>query len=113
MASDLIKSGDIAIVGVRRNTNSTSEGTSLNLNSRYPVNKAWRINPRLRIDRRRYSSDGSSQWSILPAMRLNYMWRRDINLELEAGGEWTNRDIDGTTSKTTGYYLSLGYRVDF
>lgn len=113
MASDLIKNGDIAIVGLRRNTNTSSEGTSLNLNTRYPVNRAWRLNPRLRIDRRRYSSDGSTQWSILPSVRINYMWRRDLNIELEAGGELTNRDIGGTTSKTTGYYLSFGYRADF
>ena len=113
MGTDLIKSGDITIIGLLRNQNNMSDTTSLNLNSRYPVNQAWRINPQLRIAHRHFSSDDSTQWSTLPAVRVSYMWRRDFNLELEAGGEWTNRDVAGTTDKTTGYYLSFGYRADF
>lgn len=113
MGSDLIKAGDIAIIGVRMNTNDTSNSVSLNLNTRYPVNQALRINPRLHIDRRRFASDGSTQWTTAPSVRVSYMMRRDFNLEFEAGGEWTNRDIAGTTDKTTGYYISAGYRADF
>jgi hypothetical protein len=113
MGSDLIKSGDIAIIGVHRDTNPSSDTTSLNLNTRYPVNQALRINPRLRIDDRRFSSDGSTQWTTAPSIRVNYMWRRDFNLELEAGGEWTSRDVAGVSDKSSGYYFSLGYRADF
>ena len=113
MGSDLIKSGDIAIIGLHRDTNPSSDTTSLNLNTRYPVNQALRINPRLRLDDRRFSSDGSTQWTTAPSIRVNYMWRRDFNLELEAGGEWSNRKTAAITDKTSGYYISAGYRVDF
>jgi hypothetical protein len=41
------------------------------------------------------------------------MWRRDFNLEIEAGGEWSNRKSTATMDKSSGYYLSAGYRVDF
>jgi TolA-binding protein len=113
MGNDLVKIGDIAIIAVRRNTNTTSDSTSLNLNTRYPIDQAWRINPRLLIDHRHFATDGSTQWTTSPSVRIDYMWRKDVNLELDAGGEWTSRDVAGTTDKTTGYYISLGYRVDF
>jgi AMIN domain len=113
MGNDLVKIGDIAIIAVRRNTNTTSDTTSLNLNTRYPIDQAWRINPRLLIDHRHFATDGSTQWTTSPSVRVNYMWRRDFNLEFEAGGEWSSRDTAGTTDKTTGYYLSIGYRADF
>lgn len=113
MGSDLIKTGDIAIIGVRYDTNSSSDTTSLNLNTRYPVNPALLVNPRLRVDHRSFAADGGTQWTTVPSIRMNYMWRRDFNLELEAGGEWSNRKTAATTDKTSGYYISAGYRVDF
>jgi hypothetical protein len=113
MGSDLIKSGDIAIIGVRYDTNSSSDTTSLNLNTRYPVNQALLVNPRLRIDHRSFAADGGTQWTTAPSVRMNYMWRRDFNLEIEAGGEWSNRKSTATMDKSSGYYLSAGYRVDF
>jgi hypothetical protein len=85
----------------------------LNLNTRYPVSQALRINPRLRIDHRHFAVDNSTQWTTAPSVRVNYMVRRYFNLEFEAGGDWTSRDAPGATSKTTGYYISAGYRADF
>ncbi len=113
MGTDLIKGGDIAIIGLRMDNNSTSDTISLNLNTRYPVTQALRINPRLRIDHRHFTTDNSTQWTTAPSVRVNYRLRRYFNLEFEAGGDWTSRDAPGATSKTTGYYISAGYRADF
>lgn len=113
MGSDLIKHGDIAIIGLRMDNNSTSDTISLNLNTRYPVSQVLRVNPRLRIDHRHFTADNSTQWTTAPSVRVNYMLRRNFNLEFEAGGDWTSRDTPGATSKTTGYYISAGYRADF
>ncbi|MEJ2573916.1 MAG: AMIN domain-containing protein [Gammaproteobacteria bacterium] len=110
IGSSLIKAGDIAIIGLRMDNNSTSDMVSLNLNTRYPVNQAFRINPRLRIEQRKFSADNSTQWTTAPSVRINYMLRRYFNLEFELGGEWIDRD---TSSKFTDYYLSAGYRADF
>lgn len=113
MGSGLLKAGDIAIIGIRMDNNDTSDTTSLNINTRYPVNQALRINPWVRIDYRRFASDNSTQWTTTPALRINYMMRRTFNLELEVGGEWVSHDTGGSTDKTTGYYVSAGYRADF
>jgi len=113
MGSSLLKTGDIAIIGIRMNNNNFSDAISLNLNTRYPINQALRINPRLHIERRSFVSDNSTQWTTAPSVRLSYMMRRSFNLELEVGDEWISRDIGGTTDKSTGYYISAGYRADF
>ena len=113
MGSSLIKTGDIAIIGLNMDNNSISDTISLNVNTRYTVSQALRINPRLRIDHRKFSSDNSMQWITAPSVLVNYMIRRRLNLEFEAGGEWSSLNAAGTTDKSTGYYLSAGYRADF
>ena len=113
MGSDLIKQGDIAIIGIRMDNNPTSDTVSVYLDTRYPVSRELRVNPRLRIDHRNFAVDGSTQWTATPTLRVNYMLRRSVHLEFELGGDWSNRDSPGATTKITGYYLSAGYRVDF
>jgi tetratricopeptide (TPR) repeat protein len=108
----LIKQGDMNILGVRQNNNSSSDTTSLNLLLRYPI-AAWRLSPWLRIDQRRYAVDGSHKWSLAPAFRATYQWEKRIQLEGEAGGEWSIHDTAGTTDKSREFYFSLGYRIEF
>lgn len=114
MANDIIREGDMNILGVRQDDNSTSDTTSVNLNLRYPVNTAWRLNPWLRIDHRHFKADSSNQWTIAPAFRATYQWGKQFNLEAETGGERSTRNMPGgTADKSKEFYFSLGYRVDF
>jgi tetratricopeptide (TPR) repeat protein len=111
IAYGLIKQGDMSIFGVRQNNNSDSDTTSLNLLLRYPI-AAWRLNPWLRIDQRRYALDGSRQWTLAPAIRAAYQLGKRVQLEGETGGEWSTHDAAGTVDKSNEFYFSLGYRVD-
>jgi len=112
LGSNLIKSGDIAILGLRYADTSTAQTTSLSLNTRYPVTAAWRLNPRIRLDHRD-NRDGSTQWTVAPSLRTEYRWKRHVRLELEAGAEWTLLDADTGTDDSAAYFLVLGYRTDF
>jgi tetratricopeptide (TPR) repeat protein len=112
IAYGLIKQGDMNIFGVRQSNNSTSDTTSLKLLLRYPI-AAWRLSPWLRIEQRRYAVGGSHKWSLAPAFRATYQWEKRIQLEGEAGGEWSMHDAAGTTDKSREFYFSLGYRVEF
>lgn len=111
--SGLIKPGDIAIIGARYSTTSTSDVTSLTLNTRYPVNDKWRINPRLRIDYRDNTQSNTTQWVVSPTFRTEYRWQKRYHFELEAGGDWSNLQLTDTTDKSSAYYITLGYRIDF
>jgi len=74
---------------MRYSATGTAKTTSFTFNTRYPVTRAWRVNPRLRVDFRENENDGSDQWTAAPSLRLHYRWRRRYQLELEP--EWCGR----------------------
>lgn len=115
IGSDLIKSNDIAIAGLRYSDLDTADIYSVSLNTRYPVNSAWRINPRVRVDYRESNRDGSTQWIGAPSIRVDYRLSRRYRFEVEAGGEWSTRDLPDLPEDedTSSYFINLGYRINF
>jgi len=113
IGSQLFKPGDISILGLRYSATASARTTSFTLNTRYPVNSAWRINPRLRMDYRDNSSDNSTQRTLAPSIRTEYRWKKRYRFELEAGGEWSDLELTTTTDETSSYFFSLGYRIDY
>lgn len=70
--TNLIKQGDVSIVGVRFSDTKSSKTTTVDLNVRYPINRKWRFNPRLRTDYRFDSADNKgNRIRIRPTIRMN------------------------------------------
>jgi len=113
IGSNLIKTGDITILGVRYSDTENSGITSLFLNTRYPFNSDLRINPRFRIDYRDNRNDGTDQIIYRPSMLLAYQLRRRLRLEAEFGGEYSDREVVDGSQKDASYYINIGYRSDF
>jgi len=112
IGSNLIKEGDISILGLRFIDATTSNTTSLSLNTRYPVTRDFRVNPRFRVDYRK-NIDDTEQFIYRPSARLTYSIKRRFRLEAELGGEWSDREIVAGSAKSKSYYINLGYRADF
>lgn len=115
IGSDLIKAGDIAIGGLRYSRLDTADIYSVSLNTRYPVNSVWRVNPRLRVDYRENERDESTQWVAVPSLRMDYRLSRRYRFEVEGGGEWSTRKLPDLPDDedTSSYFINLGYRIDF
>ncbi|MEN8256787.1 MAG: hypothetical protein ABFS09_02890 [Thermodesulfobacteriota bacterium] len=114
IGSSLLKEGDIAIVGFNYTDASTHETYSASLNTRYPFNRSWRINPRVRVDWRENKTDGVEQFKIRPLLKIDYSLRKPrARFELEIGGEWVDNKLPTETEKTSGYFATVGYRFDF
>jgi hypothetical protein len=113
IGSNLLKEGDITILGLRFIDATTSDTTSLSLNTRYPVNGDLRVNPRMRVDFRRNLTDDTEQFIYRPSARLTWNIRRSFRLETEFGGEWSNREIVTGSAQSRSYLVNLGYRADF
>lgn len=113
IGSNLLKTGDIAIFGLRYIDARTTDTTSLSLNTRYPVSNALRVNPRLRVDLRKNRNDSTEQVILRPSLRLTYRVKRRFRLEGELGGEWSDRKLVASTEESNSYFLNVGYRVDF
>jgi len=113
IGSNLIKPGDITILGLRFIDATTSDTTSLSINTRYPVTTDFRVNPRFRVDFRKNLSDGSEQFIYRPSARITWRAKRRFRLEAELGGEWSDREIVTGSTESRSYFVNLGYRADF
>ncbi len=111
-ASSLFKAGDVGILQLRYADTGDANTTSFLVNTRYPVTRQFRVNPRIRVNYRRNSDDDSTQWIIAPRLRLDYRVLRRYRFEIEGGGEWSREDLPDTED-TLAYYFNAGYRYDF
>lgn len=114
IGSDLLKDGDIAIVGFRYSDLTDSQRFNLSINTRYPISEEWRINPRLQLEYRTFDEDDDAdQWIARPSLRMDYRFTRRARFELDVGGEWSSRELNDTTTDTRSYFIFFGYRYDF
>lgn len=114
IGSSLMKEGDLAIVGFNYTDATLYETYSVNLNTRYPFNRAWRINPRVRVDWRESKRDGTEQFKIRPLLRIDYNMRKPkVRFEVEIGAEWVDNKLPTETEKTSGYFATAGYRFTY
>ena len=79
---------------------------------RFPLLGAWRIGPRLTIDRRTILSDDSTEITYIPSMLIDYQRDRTL-LQFEFGGQLGKRDALLQTQNTKRYYVSMAYRFSF
>ena len=113
VGNSLVRQGDLAILGLIYADASTTNTISLHLNTRYPVTDLLRINPRLRLDYRQFEQDEGTQVITTPSIRFDYRYRRNVDLDADIGMQWSNRDTSGTSEKTSGYYIYMGYSLGF
>jgi hypothetical protein len=86
---------------------------SLTFDSRYPIGRAWRINPRLRVDRRERFADPDYEWLYTPGIRVQYRRSRNVRIELEAGKQFSQRETLGADLDRESYYINIGYQSFF
>jgi len=108
----ILFAADTTILGLRYSNGQTLDIVSLTADNRYPSGR-WRLNPRLRLDYRDNKTDNSTQWSVLPTVRVNLLASRHLRFEAEAGGEWSPPPLTTDTQNPSGYFVTAGYRLDF
>jgi tetratricopeptide (TPR) repeat protein len=85
---------------------------AVSASSRFPIGGAWRLGPRLSVDHREITFDGSSQYTVAPSMLLDYQRGRSL-FQLEIGGQTGKRSATQQSENTRRYYVSLAYRIGF
>lgn len=113
LTSSLVTEGDVSILGFRYSDSDTSNVTSMTIDSRYPIGRRWRVNVRLRVDRRELISDASEQWLYTPGVRVQYRRSQKFRLEVEAGKLFSEQDSSNTAQDREPYFVNLGYQVFF
>jgi tetratricopeptide (TPR) repeat protein len=110
VASSLIAQGDVSIFGIRYSDSNTTEVWSANIDTRFPIGRAFRINPRLRVDLRQMKSDLSEELIFTPGIRLQYRWGKRLRLEFEAGRQYANRSLAEEDLSRESYFVNFGYQ---
>lgn len=114
IGNNLITVGDLAIVGLRYGDTSSYDLYAINLSSRYPLTREWRINPRIVVEYRDYRATGAEQVNIIPSLRTDYRWNKSLLFELESGYELEeNRSSRLNDRDSRGFYLICGLRYRF
>lgn len=113
VASSLLKEGDVSMIGLRMSDSDTTKVISLRLDSRFPIGRTWRINPRLRIDRRQIMSDSSYEWLFTPGLRIQIRRSRKYRITFEAGKQFSQREIGDADMDRESYFINVGYQAFF
>jgi len=113
IGSGLLQAGDRSLVGIGYSDGNGATTTTLSLDTRYPVGRGFRINPRVRLSFRQVDGTNSERWLATPSLRTFYRFARHYEFELEVGGEWSSQKTNGTTSDYNAYFIYAGYRADF
>lgn len=113
VASSLIKEGDVSIFGVRYSESDTTTVMTLTMDSRYPFGRAWRINPRLRVDRRESQAEMNDEWVFTPGIRVQYRRSQRFRIEFEAGKQFAQRESVVADTDRESFFVNLGYQVFF
>jgi hypothetical protein len=109
----LLKEGDSTVLGFRYIDSDSATTSQFSFNSRYPLTRAFRINPRVIFSVRESNTNGLDRWLARPSLRLLYRMRRHYQFDLEFGGEWSSTESTAVTVDTSSYFIYMGYRADF
>lgn len=110
--SSLWRTGDFNVLTATYSNTEIGKVAGLSASSRFPVNSAWRVGPRLTIDRRNLIIDGSTELTYIPSVLIDYQRDRRL-LQFEVGGQVGKRDAQLQSQDTKRYYVSLAYRISF
>jgi hypothetical protein len=111
-ANNLAQANDLWVLSARYQDGALATIESLSLAARMPVGGAWRLGPRLRVDRRESTIDAASGTLLVPMLRLDYQRGRTW-LECEAGAEMGERRLPTDDESSKRLYFGLGYRLSF
>ena len=111
--TDMMFAGDKNVLDLRHRVSDTLKISSASLKSKYAINRFWHISPRLSADYRDNTPENSVQWVTSPSLQMEYRWRKEYGLKIQAGGEWSAKeDTDGFETRSS-YFMSLGYKANF
>lgn len=112
IANSLLMKNDTNVFGVRYYNTNSSDTTSFIVNSRFPVSRKWRINPRLQFDFYKLSN-GRSQQRLRALLRTDYRYLKKVLFDFDIGYGETFETYNEQDLGNGNLFFTLGYRWDF
>lgn len=112
VGNNLLVERDTGVLGIRYSNTEPASIISLIANSRFPINRDWRINPRLQFDIRNLSGS-RSQTKVRAIIRTDYTYINKVRFDFEIGYDQTDEDNSGESLTSNNMFFTLGYRWNF
>jgi tetratricopeptide (TPR) repeat protein len=112
VGNNLMMKHDTGVLGIRYYTSEPSNTISFIVNSRFPITRHWRINPRLQYDIRNFN-DGRSQDKLRVLLRTDYRYLNKARFDIQIGYDDTSEENNGQSLGYSNLFFTLGYRWDF
>jgi hypothetical protein len=113
IGSSLLMEQDTTIFGLGYVDGGDTSTKTFSIDSRYPIRRGLRFNPRFRFSHRLIGRTNSEQWTASPSLRLLYRFARRVQLEFEVGGDWSSQKTETDSFDSNSYFIYTGYRTDF
>ena len=111
--TSLIKEGDLLLFTSTYSDLTTSNVITLILNTRYPITRKLRINPKLKFRKRDIHTSNSEQYIYTPAMQMTYRVTRKFQIEAEVDADFVTTKSANLTEHYQNYFFLAGFRYDF
>jgi len=111
--TDMMIAGDKNVLDLHHRISDSSRLSSASLDTKYAINRFWNISPKIRADYRNNTPENSVQWVTSPSLKMEYRWRKQYGLDIQAGGKWSAREEPGGYDTRSSYFMSLGYKAKF
>ena len=112
VGNNLLVDRDTGVLGLRYSSTTPSNTISLIANSRLPITRDWRINPRLQFDIRN-STGGRSQTKVRALIRTDYTYQNKVRFDFEIGYDTIDDTTDSASLVSNNLFFTLGYRWNF
>ncbi|HHJ36018.1 MAG TPA: hypothetical protein ENJ87_09660 [Gammaproteobacteria bacterium] len=112
VGNSLLMKNDSNVLGLRYYDTRPTNTISLIANSRFPIVRNWRINPRLQLDFRNFK-DGRSQTKLRMLFKTDYRFRNKARFNFEIGYDRTSDSSNAQALGNNNLFLTLGYRWNF
>ncbi|MCW8935705.1 MAG: hypothetical protein OQK98_13345 [Gammaproteobacteria bacterium] len=112
VGNNLLIKRDTGVLGIRYSNTEPSKVISLIANSRFPINRDWRINPRLQFDIRNLIGS-RSQNKVRAIIRTDYTYINKVRFDFEIGYDQTDEENSGESLTSNNLFFTLGYRWNF
>lgn len=114
IGSGIFKEGDIAIIGLRLANTERYDDYALTINTRFPVTRKFRVNPKLYTSWRQTKlTTGADRLLVRPLLRFDYRARKKLRFEFEGGMEYAREETATIEQSSTGVFVYAGYRFEF
>lgn len=111
--TDMIIAGDKNIIDLRHQVTGSSKLSSVSIDTQYPINRYWKISPRLVADYRDNSPQNSAQWVTSPTVKVEYRWKEEFGFQFQAGAQWSALENRDGFETGFSYFAKLGCNAKF